>query len=242
MTASARAERILVRTAALSRAFPRPGGETLLVLRDVTLTLAAGAALVVTGPSGSGKSTLLSILGTLDRPTGGRVEIDGSDPFALDEARLAAFRNRRIGFIFQEHHLLPQLTAIENVLLPTLAYSPAAEPRGADKVDYVARAAELLGRVGLADRQAHRPAELSGGERLRVATARALIRNPALLLADEPTGSLDRATADTVGELLAGLPGEHGMALVVVTHSERLAERFASRCELEDGVLVKKAG
>src|SRR4051812_21671 len=181
----------------LAKAYPARSGPP-HVLRDVTVRLEPGHALAVMGPSGSGKSTLLHILGTLDRPTGGSVRLAGQDPFALDERRLADFRNRHVGFIFQDHHLLPQCSVLENVLLPTLA---AKEDRAAAEK----WARELLDRVGLSARLEHRPAELSGGERQRVAVARSLIHRPALLLADEPTGNLDRRTAQTVGELLLEL-------------------------------------
>lgn len=233
------AARTRLRVENLTRSFELPDGRSLDVLRDVSLALGAGESLAITGPSGSGKSTLLSILGTLDRPTSGMVEIDGVDPFTLDANHLAAFRNRRIGFIFQDHHLLAPLSARENVLLPTLPYPPDAEQRSADRAtDFAKRAEELLTSVGLAERIHQRPAQLSGGERQRVAVARALIHRPALLLADEPTGSLDRTTADAVGDLLLALPKEHAAALIVVTHSERLATRFPRRCRLDDGRLM----
>lgn len=239
---STAAQTARVRVEGLARSFDLPEGRTLSILRDVNLSLAAGESLAITGPSGSGKSTLLSILGTLDRPTSGMVEIDGVDPFTLDANHLAAFRNRRIGFIFQDHHLLAPLSARENVLLPTLPYSPDAEQRAADRaVDFAKRAEELLTSVGLAERIHQPPAQLSGGERQRVAVARALIRRPALLLADEPTGSLDRTTADAVGDLLLALPKEHSAALIVVTHSERLAARFPRRCRLDDGRLLMES-
>src|SRR5579884_2143254 len=168
----------------LAKDYPTRSG-ALTVLRDVTLELERGEALAIMGPSGSGKSTLLHILGTLDRPTRGEVRLEDRDPFALPERQLADFRNRHIGFVFQDHHLLPQCTVLENVLVPTLIHREEAK-------DAEAWAKELLKRVGLAERLDHRPAELSGGERQRVAVARALVRRPVLLLADEPTGNLDR--------------------------------------------------
>ena len=207
--------------------------EPLVVLRGVSLAVAAGENLAILGPSGSGKSTLLYILGTLERPTGGTVTIDGSDPFALDEPALATFRNTAIGFVFQDHHLLPQCSVLENVLVPTLARNGAAK-------DAVERARELLDRVGLANRLEHRPAELSGGERQRVAIARAMINRPQLLLADEPTGNLDRTTAASVARLLLELPRQEQTMLVVVTHSLELAGMMERRFELDDGRL--KAG
>ena len=206
-------------------------GGALTVLRGITLSLNRGDALAVTGPSGSGKSTLLHILGTLDRPTGGTIKVDGEDPFALPEPQLADFRNRCIGFIFQDHHLLPQCSALENVLIPTLV-NKSINPADVEKW-----ARELLGRVGLLDRLHHRPAELSGGERQRVAIARALIHKPLLLLADEPTGNLDRKTAKAVGELLLDLHRQEQTILIAVTHSAELAAMFPRRMEMNDGLL-----
>ncbi|MGC3966795.1 MAG: ABC transporter ATP-binding protein [Pirellulales bacterium] len=202
----------------------------LSVLRGCSLELASGQNAAILGPSGSGKSTLLYIIGTLDRPTGGRVTLDGVDPFALSEPELATFRNRRLGFVFQDHHLLPQCSVLENVLVPTLADSPS-------KTDAAERAKELLKRVGLGDRLDHRPAEISGGERQRVAIARALVHKPALLLADEPTGNLDRTTAAAIGDLLLEMQQHEGTMLLVVTHSLELASRFERRFELDDGKL-----
>jgi lipoprotein-releasing system ATP-binding protein len=212
----------------ISKAYPTRGGE-LSVLRDCSLTLDAGESAAIMGPSGSGKSTFLSILGTLDRPTAGQVRISGADPFALADDELARFRNQRIGFIFQDHHLLPQCSVLENVLLPTLAHH--------DNPDRLSRARDLLTRVGLANRAEHRPAELSGGERQRAAIARALINNPSVVLADEPTGNLDRKTAGSVADLLLSLPGSEGVVLVTVTHSDRLSVRFERIFELDDGRL-----
>lgn len=202
------------------------------VLREVTFTLEAGEGAAITGPSGSGKSTLLHLLGGLDRPTSGTVRIGGRDPFALPERELARFRNRVVGFVFQDPHLLPQYSLLENVLLPTLAFPGDG---GGDE----ARARALLDRVGLAARLEHRPAELSGGERQRAAVARALIHSPALLLCDEPTGSLDRRTAAAAADLLFELHREGGATLVVVTHSLELAGRFRRRFELVEGRCVE---
>jgi lipoprotein-releasing system ATP-binding protein len=198
------------------------------VLRGISFTMARGDALAVTGPSGSGKSTLLHVLGTLDRPTSGRVEIDGTFPHDLPDAGLAVFRNRRIGFVFQEHHLLPQYSVLENVLIPTRAGG------GRDSGAH-GRATELLERVGLSHRLQHRPGQLSGGERQRTAVARALINRPRLLLCDEPTGSLDRASAEAVGSLLLELHRAEESTLVVVTHSRELASRLPRRVELVEG-------
>jgi lipoprotein-releasing system ATP-binding protein len=217
--------------AGLSKEYPTRAGP-LPVLRGVDLTLARGDALAVTGPSGSGKSTLLHLLGTLDRPTRGRVTLDGTDPFALPEPDLAAFRNRRVGFVFQDHHLLPQCSVLENVLVPTLVSRDTAP------ADTEAYARQLLDRVGLGGRLDHRPAELSGGERQRVAVARALVLKPVLLLADEPTGNLDRKNAAAVGELLLDLHRQENTVLVVVTHSADLARMFPRRAEVDDGTLV----
>jgi lipoprotein-releasing system ATP-binding protein len=204
--------------------------DPLVVLRGVSLELDRGQNLAILGPSGSGKSTLLSIIGTLEVPTAGSVLLDGQDPSQLDEPRLAAFRNRRVGFVFQDHYLLPQCSVLENVLVPTVA-------AGATRPEAMKRAAMLLDRVGLTDRSDHRPAELSGGERQRAALARALINGPDLLLADEPTGNLDRTTADRVGHLLLELQQQEQMMLIVVTHSQRLAGMMERRMELDEGQL-----
>lgn len=204
--------------------------EPLEVLRGVSLELSAGDNLAVLGPSGCGKSTLLHIIGTLDSPTSGTVQLQGQEPFALAEPRLAALRNRKIGFVFQDHHLLPQCSVLENVLLPTLADgSPSTESRE--------RARMLIDRVGLTSRAEHLPAELSGGERQRTAIARALVNRPVLLLADEPTGSLDRSTAAAVAELLLDLQRQDQTMLIVVTHSIELAGMLNRRVTLNDGRL-----
>jgi lipoprotein-releasing system ATP-binding protein len=205
------------------------------VLRGVNLRVAAGESLAVVGPSGSGKSTLLNIIGGLDRPSRGRVLFEGCDLAGLGDADLARFRNRRIGFVFQLHHLLPQCTVLENVLVPTLVGG-----EGTDKEEAELRAKRLLARVGLGDRLDFRPGRLSGGERERVAVARALVNRPAILLADEPTGSLDRKTAENLIALLVELNAEEGVTLVVVTHAETLAARMGRVLELEDGALVPK--
>jgi lipoprotein-releasing system ATP-binding protein len=204
--------------------------EPLEVLRGISLALGTGENAAIVGPSGSGKSTLLSIVGTLEQPSEGRVMLDGVDPAQLAEPELAALRNQRIGFVFQDHYLLPQCSAIENVLVPTIARGPTA---AAD----VQRAETLLERVGLAGRRDHRPAELSGGERQRVALARALVNRPLLLLADEPTGNLDRASARRIGGLLLELQAHEPMILLVVTHSAELAAQMQRRWELDDGRL-----
>ena len=201
-----------------------------MVLRGVSIELAAGQNMAILGPSGSGKSTLLGIIGTLEAPSSGRVLLDGEDPAELSEPALAAFRNRRIGFVFQDHYLLPQCSVLENVLVPTVA-------TGATTRQQLDRARMLLDRVGLSERLEHRPAELSGGERQRVALARALVNKPSLLLADEPTGNLDRSTAVRIGQLLLELQQQEQMMLIVVTHSERLAGLMNRQLELDEGVL-----
>jgi lipoprotein-releasing system ATP-binding protein len=214
----------------LAKDYPTRSGP-LSVLRGIDLQLEPGQALAIMGPSGSGKSTLLYILGTLDQPSAGSVELAGKNPFAFSDRELARFRNRSIGFVFQDHHLLPQCSVLENVLIPTLVGSESA-PVVRD------RALQLLKRVGLEHRLDHRPAELSGGERQRVAVARALIHRPTLVLADEPTGNLDRSSAAAVGALLLELCQEERAILVVVTHSPELARLFPRVLRMEDGQLV----
>jgi lipoprotein-releasing system ATP-binding protein len=221
----------LLRVADLTKAYPTARGP-LTVLDGVSFTLAPGDAAAVMGPSGSGKSSLLYVLGALEPPTRGTVTLDGRNPFELPAAALAAFRNTSIGFVFQDHCLLPQCTVLENVLVPTLVGSGGA--------DDLSRARELIAQVGLADRIDHRPAELSGGERQRVALARALIRRPRLLLCDEPTGNLDRASADNVAALLLELHRAQQTILVVVTHSTALATRFPITFELADRTLHQR--
>lgn len=217
----------------LKKAYPTPEGD-LSILQGVDLRMSRGDALAITGPSGSGKSTLLYILGALDTPTSGQVSLAGQNPFDLTPNLQAQFRNNQIGFIFQDHHLLPQCSVLENVLIPMLA------GRGADDAADT-RARQLLTRVGLGERLTHRPAQLSGGERQRVAVCRALINSPTLLLADEPTGNLDRATAASVGSLLLEMNREQNTLLVCVTHSPELAGRFPRHHVLQDGKLVDHA-
>lgn len=212
----------------LSKSYATPAGE-LTVLRDVSLSLAPGDAACVMGPSGSGKSTLLYILGGLEPPSSGTVRLHGTDPYSLGADRLAAFRNRDVGFVLQDHCLLPQCTVLENVLVPTLVGDADS---GAEQ-----RARRLIAQVGLGDRADHRPAELSGGEKQRAAIARALVRQPRLLLCDEPTGNLDAETADIVADLLLKLHGEQQTIMIVVTHSEALGSRFERRWKMQRGVL-----
>ena len=216
--------------AGLCKEYPTPA-EPLVVLRDVSLELSPGDTLAIVGPSGSGKSTLLNIIGTLDHPTTGSVRLGDTDPFSLSEAELAGFRSRHVGFIFQDHHLLPQCTALENVLLPRIA----SEGKAAHAVG---RARELLNQVGLESRETHFPSELSGGERQRVAVARAMMNDPELLLCDEPTGNLDAANARAVGELLASVAAGMRSILIVVTHSPALAATYGRRMEMREGRLV----
>ncbi len=204
------------------------------VLRGVNLQVAAGESVAIVGPSGSGKSTALNLIGALDRADSGEVIVDGRDVEKLDEEELASYRNTTVGFIFQLHHLLPQCTILENVLVPTLA----AAKRDTAAVN--ARAESLLESVGLEHRLHHRPGELSGGERQRVAVARALINQPKLLLADEPTGALDRTNAARLTELLVELNGAHGVTLIMVTHALDLAQQMGRVLELIDGQLVEK--
>jgi lipoprotein-releasing system ATP-binding protein len=214
----------------ISKQYPTAAGP-LSVLSNVDLSLKPGDAAAIMGPSGSGKSTLLYILGALEPPTSGSVALDGRNPFQLAPAALAAFRNEQIGFVFQDHCLLPQCTVVENVLIPTLV---AKNANGT-----VARARELVTQVGLSARADHRPAALSGGERQRVAIARALIRAPRLLLCDEPTGNLDRAAAENVASVLLDLHQRQQTILVIVTHSPQLAERCPIRFELVDKTLKR---
>ena len=215
----------------LSKTYPAPSGQR-SVLSNVSIAMQRGQSASIMGPSGSGKSTLLYILGALEPPTSGQVFLDGDDPFTLAPRALAEFRNRAIGFVFQDHLLLPQCTVIENVLLPTLV--------GDTLPDGHARARDLLDRVGLSERLNYRPAELSGGEKQRVALARALIRHPPLVLCDEPTGNLDRESADTVASLLLTLHREQQTVLVVVTHNQAIADRFAQKLELRGQQLLPR--
>ena len=209
-----------------------PGVVPVPVLRDASLRVARGERIAILGPSGSGKSTILNLLGTLDRPDSGTVHLDGRDLSTLDARELAHLRNRRIGFVFQSHHLLPQCTVLENVLLPTLAET-GSSPASAES-----RARQLLDRVGLGSRLDHFPGQLSGGERQRTAVVRALINSPLLLLADEPTGALDRANAEVLGNLLIGLNRDEAVTLIVVTHSLELARQMDRIVELRDGALI----
>ncbi len=214
-----------------------PGGGSVTVLKDIELKVEKGESLSIVGPSGSGKSTLLNIIGGLDTPTSGRVVLDGVDLGGLDESALARVRNKRIGFVFQLHHLLPQCTVLENVLLPTIAGKS-----GESKEQAESRAVELLERVGLKGFSLHRPGELSGGQRQRVAVVRALINRPGLLLADEPTGSLDRDSSENIAELLVELNRSEDVTLIVVTHSSKLAGKMGRFLQLEGGTLRDGTG
>ena len=218
----------------VSKSYDADGIGRVDVLKDVSLRIARGESLAIVGPSGSGKSTLLNIIGTLDQPTSGTIALDGQNLAALSSREIASARNRKFGFVFQLHHLLPQCTILENVLLPTLA---DAAPK--DRAAARERAGRLLDRVGLGNRKLHRPGQLSGGERQRAAVVRALINQPRLLLADEPTGSLDRASAENLRGLLVELNREENVALIVVTHSAELAAAMARVCEIHDGSLIE---
>ena len=218
----------------ISRCYEAPdSGGALTVLEGISLEVGRGESLAIVGPSGSGKSTLLHIIGTLDQPTRGEVVLDGQDLGQLDAVRLAAVRNRQLGFVFQAHYLLPQCTVLENVLVPSLVCQDARL-----RLEAGPRAERLLKRVGLGERLAHRPGQLSGGERQRVAVVRALINQPQLLLADEPTGALDPASASQLGQLLLDLNHEDGVTLIVVTHARELAGRMGRVLELKNGRLV----
>jgi lipoprotein-releasing system ATP-binding protein len=214
----------------VSKEYPTPQGP-LRIVSDISLTLERGDALSIMGPSGSGKSTLLYMMGALEPPTSGTITLNGQNLFQLKEKQLAAFRNKEIGFVFQDHCLLPQCSVFENVLTPTLISTNGA--------DDSARARSLLKEVGLGDRLEHRPAELSGGEKQRVALARALIRKPQLLLCDEPTGNLDHKSADVVASMLLELHQQQETILIVVTHNAELASRFPMRYELTDNHLQR---
>jgi len=209
----------------ISKTFSNSAGQSVGVLDQVSLSMSRGESLAILGPSGSGKSTLLSILGALEPPTSGQVLLADTNPFNLSEPELARFRGRHVGFVFQDHHLLPQCTVLENVLIPFLAEDMAGEHQ-------IALASQLLARVGLGKRILHRPAQLSGGERQRVAIARALVRQPTLVLADEPTGNLDQKTGDAIAELLIDLQQEQQTILLAVTHNETFANKMQRRVRL----------
>lgn len=215
----------------ISKSYATPRGP-LPILNGVSLSLASGDAISIIGPSGTGKSTLLYILGALEPPTSGEVMLDGRNPFTLSDRDVSAFRNREVGFVFQDHCLLPQCTVLENVLIPTMA--------GTENGDAKQRAKRLLDQVGLSHRLDHRPSELSGGEKQRVSIARAMIRSPKLLLCDEPTGNLDHHTAAQVADLLLEMNRDSKTILIVVTHSAELAGRFPKVFELVEGRLETK--
>jgi lipoprotein-releasing system ATP-binding protein len=206
--------------------------EAVPVLAGIDMTIEAGASVAVVGPSGCGKSTLLNLVGALDTPTQGQVLLDGQDLSGLDDKALAQLRNQKVGFIFQMHHLLPQLTVLENVLVPTLAQKTT------DKSQYTSLAKSLINQVGLQDVTSHLPSQLSGGQRQRVAVARALINQPMVLLADEPTGALDQATAEQISDLLVEVHKAQSVTLVMVTHAQSLAARMDRLYTLDKGRLV----
>jgi lipoprotein-releasing system ATP-binding protein len=213
----------------VSKEYPTPQ-QSLCVLESIDVALSEGDAVSIVGPSGSGKSTLLYIMGALEPPTKGRVLLSGRNPYEMDEQSLAAFRNEKIGFVFQDHHLLPQCSVLENVLIPTLVSH--------NKDDVRHRALDLIEQVGLSSRIPHRPHELSGGEKQRVALARALMMKPQLLLCDEPTGNLDHVSADTVASLLLDLHSKQNNILIVVTHNMDVAARFGIKYRLADAHLI----
>ena len=221
----------------VEKSYPSPTDTgSVFVLKDIILKIEKGQSIAIVGPSGSGKSTLLNIIGALDRPTSGQVLLDGKDLTKTDEIELARIRNKEIGFVFQLHHLLPQCTVLENVLVPTLAEKNNTKNKGAK-----ARAVNLLERVGLKDWLLHRPGQLSGGQRQRVAVVRALINQPKLLLADEPTGSLDEHAAQNIAELLVELNQSEQVTVILATHSIKLAEHMDTVLELSNGTLTDKA-
>ncbi len=219
----------------VSKSYDSPSGEEAVeVFAGVNLKLAEGESAAIVGPSGSGKSTLLNVIGALDKPSGGEVLVDGNDVAGLLPEDAAAFRNHTIGFVFQSHHLLPQCTVLENVMVPALAGHGGLTGEALRK-----RAEELLDEVGLSHRLHHRPAEISGGEKQRVSVARALVNEPGLLLADEPTGALDKANSDKLVELLVKLNEKRGLTLLAVSHSPEVASRMGSTYRLDDGKLAQ---
>ena len=220
----------LLQTRSLRKSFMHEG-RTLDVLTGIDLTIEAGERIVIVGQSGAGKSTLLHILGTLDNPSSGEILFEGEDVLAMSPSNLSAFRNHTIGFMFQFHHLLPEFTALENVMMPLLI-------RRMPKNEAQASASQWLESVGLADRMRHRPGELSGGEQQRVALARALVGNPRLLLADEPTGNLDSRTSESIHALFQSINEEHNTAMLIVTHNHDLAQRMPRRLRMHDGQLL----
>ena len=227
----------LLKLANVTKRYDAPDAkDAVAVLDGISLEIHSGESVAIVGPSGSGKSTLLHIIGTLDQPTSGTVILEGKDVSRLNGNEVAAVRNRQLGFVFQAHFLLPQCTVLENVLVPTLAKTDGAQENRKEPAEI--RAERLLRRVGLGERMSHRPGQLSGGERQRVAVVRALINQPRLLLADEPTGALDHASAIALGDLLVQLNREEGVTLIVVTHARELAQRMGRALEIKDGRLL----
>ncbi len=217
----------------VDKSYPAPAGDDRIeVLKDVNLTVEAGEGIAIVGPSGSGKSTLLNIIGGLDRQTTGKILIDDQNTLGFDEKELASFRNTTVGFVFQLHHLLPQCSILENVLIPSIVNKDSSK-----RAEVKQRAEHLLETVNLQHRLTHRPGEISGGERQRAAVARALINKPKLILADEPTGSLDRDSSDGMAELLADINQRLGVTLIVVTHASEVAARMKRVFTLQDGEL-----
>ena len=223
--------KIAIRLTGINKSYTMPGNENNTpVLKDLSLEVKAGESVAITGPSGCGKSTLLNIIGTLDKADSGTVELNGRNISKLNDSKCATIRSGEVGFVFQLHHLLPQCTVLENVLLPTLPVAAENDPTASQ-----ARALQLLEQVGLADRINHHPSQLSGGERQRVAVVRALINKPSILLADEPTGALDRLAAEQLASLLVELNQSEGITLITVTHSDTLAAHMNRQLTLEDG-------
>ena len=228
-------EPVVLSLEAVHKQYESAGRDPVPVLKGITLTVKHGDSIAIVGPSGSGKSTLLNILGSLDSPTSGSIQLDGQELAHLSEQELASIRNKKIGFIFQSHHLLPQCSVLENVLMPTLAEN------GRAPADAIERAKQLLDRVGLGHRLTHHPAQLSGGECQRAAVVRALINQPSLILADEPTGALDHSTATSLSDLLVELNRDDHVTLIVVTHSAELAAKMGLTQQLQDGKFASNA-
>ena len=226
---------VVLRLEAVHKQYESADRDPVPVLKGITLTVNRGDSIAIVGPSGSGKSTLLNILGSLDSPTNGSIQLDGQELAHLSEQELASVRNKKLGFIFQSHHLLPQCSVLENVLVPTLAEN------GKAPAEAIERAKQLLDRVGLGHRLTHRPAQLSGGECQRVAVVRALINQPSLILADEPTGALDHSNAESLADLLVELNRDDQVTLIVVTHSSELAARMGTTHQLQDGKFANNA-
>ena len=226
----------MIEVSNLSKSFPSPDGEEIVhIFNEVNFAVEEGCSVSIVGPSGSGKSTLLNVIGLLDKPTKGKVVVDRKDHSSLSEMQVSEYRNQTVGFVFQSHHLLPSCTVLENVMLPGLAGFKKSEGQ-----DIAGRAEQLLNEVGLVHRKNHLPSQISGGERQRVAVVRALINQPSVLLADEPTGALDRNNSDHLMDLLEQLNTEKHLTLVMVTHSLDCAKRMKESYHLNEGTLEKQ--